>query len=84
MRTKVDLEIYLPNYFLFQTQFAKIITAENQIIQQYKFYNFHILDYKGKTKWHLVNDVKSTISSFDCVFVLVPVSACFGGIFWGI
>lgn len=38
MGTKVDLEIYLPNYFLFQTQFAKIITAENQIIQQYKFY----------------------------------------------
>lgn len=61
MGTKVDLEIYLPNYFLFRTQFAKIITAENQIIQQYKFYNFHILDYKGKTKWHLVNDVKSTI-----------------------
>lgn len=64
MGTKVDLEIQLSNYFLFQTQFAKIITAENQIIQQYKFYNFHILDYKGKTKWHLVNDVKSTISFF--------------------
>lgn len=38
MATKVDLEVYLPNYFLFQTQFGKIITAENQIIQQYKFY----------------------------------------------
>lgn len=64
MGTKVDLEIQLSNYFLLETQFGKIITAENQIIQQYKFYNFHILDYKGKTKWHLVNDVKSSISFY--------------------